>query len=107
MLTNNNENNEAYDIDFMGSKISNLQLSMLNKKKESTDTAPTEIIMVGVGEDLNNNMKSKLRARNKLRGNDLDDTDIMAYSNAATTSGEVEESSIFSSGGAFADALAE
>jgi hypothetical protein len=31
----------------------------------------------------------------------------MAYSNAATVTGDVTESSIFSSGGAFADALAE
>jgi len=59
--------------------------------------------MVGIGEYLNNNMKSRLRIRN----NDLDDTDIMAYSNAATANGDEEESSIFSSGGAFADALAE
>jgi len=46
-------------MEMMGSKISNLQLSMFNKKQESIDTAPTENIMLHIGEDLNNNMKSK------------------------------------------------
>lgn len=98
----------------MGEHISTLELNMLNKKQSETEgqehieVSPSDEQMLQTNSHIVSHMLS--RHRLKLKLDDEDDTDMMAYSATTakdTTSNSDDSSSIFGSGGAISEALAE
>ena len=94
------EPNEFVDMSSLGSKVSSLQLAILNKKPTQKEASPFDTEM----------LQTKAAAHNRLRAmlvkDDMDGDDVTVYQSVAIGNDDHSlETTAFSSGGAIEEAL--
>jgi hypothetical protein len=107
------------DMTAFGSNLGSLQFSMLNKKKVAKEQAVYDEEMVQLQSDLTLKHKKKhhhrhhhkhdhgLKYSSLLFTDDLDGSDVTIYQAEKQSDDAGDDGSSFTSGGAFAEALAE